>query len=218
MRTAPIASKPDVTAPFRALISIRPTPEAETIDLEGALELVREHWAPELERALEVAAARVVADVQARADDRERKASRARAVEAEHKRIARDAGKAHRKLYGRPIAKQLNPHAAYTLLRVGREVIALSPERLEAIDRLARRHGVPTERIGSVQGYRLGSVTKQLDRVDPDAEELEAHLREGLRLREAAKAKRDAEAKKRREREREEQTYGVAVGGLSDEG
>jgi hypothetical protein len=89
---------------------------------------------------------------------------------------------------------------------------------MEAVEEAARQAGLGATRVSTtVVGYKLGSVTERLDRIDPAVADLNEILNAEAQKRRKAEAERRKAAAERREHRRERDTFGVPVSGLADE-
>jgi hypothetical protein len=189
---------------------------------ERAAELVAEAEATAWREVRGVAASAAVSEARARRAEAEREARRCETQAKRRDREASEAVRAWRTLYGRSIAKQLQPWTAYTVLDAagGRFVFAV-PDELEA--RLRAALG-GADVVGQSTGVGIGKITAkltqghQLDLVVADEPAIATSV---AMVQRAEQENRDAQAAERRvhavtvarkkEQARQVSAYGVVI-------
>jgi len=196
---------------------------------------VEARWQAAREEALAYAAKRIVREAENAARAAERDAARQKAHEEQRAKAIADARKAHRTLYGRALARRIDPERRYWIVRAGRESFAFSdPTAAGEARRLlggtiigAGGRGVPhvqsavgrsaLETDRGIVGVHLGQHAKALADVDAPTEKLAKLVAERGAKRDADQRARNERRAAERQRERELATYGAAVGGEADE-
>jgi len=207
---------------------------------EQARAQVEAKWEAARQEALDYEAKRIVREAENRKRAAEREAERERRHREELARTEKQARKAWRELYTRPIARKLDPWRPYWILELGREgpVFAftdrealLDARRILATDgtiigagglRVSTvRSGVtgrsPLDADQGIPGGGLRKYVRALADVDPSPEKLAKLAAERASEREAEQRTRNERRERDRRRERELATYGVAVSDLPDE-
>jgi hypothetical protein len=187
--------------------------------LEEAEAQIEAEWERDRQGALRFQAKQLIARhgaVQRDLTREQRGQERAEGARAER---AEGAAKAWRKLYGRKVARQLEPWTRYTVVNVDGTVFACS-----APDRIAAARAASLDSRGfrkddvaeDLEGVELTKHIRQLDGVDPDDETLSAIERE-RDAREIMRARRQREkASRGRREERERREFGVTVSDAPD--
>jgi hypothetical protein len=162
-------------------------------DQERAAKLVAEAEAEAWREVRGVAVSTLLTEARRRLRDAEREQRRHEADAKRHDQEASEASKAWRKLYGRSIAKQLEPWTAYTVLdaAAGRFIFAARDE-FEPRLRAALGGG---EVIGMSTGVGIGKITAQLDLVVADEAAIDKAV---VMVRAAEQERREADAAERR--------------------
>lgn len=193
---------------------LHPVPTLEEVEAE-----IEAEWEEDRRRALRAQARQRVSqhDTVRRQQQRDRRV--AERAEAERAERAKEAAKAWRKVYGRKIAKALDPWTRYAIVDIDGKVFACSPDRAEAV-RIASRdsRGIRRDDIASdVLGAELTKHVRSLDGVDPSDEEL-AELTGAREAREREAHRRQVEKRERERREdRERRDFGVTISDVPDE-
>ena len=205
--------------------------------MDEARKRVEERWEADRQEALEHAARRIVKAADGRNRAVEREANRRKRAEAERHDHEEKARKAQRGLYGRALARKIEPWTRYWLVRADESHYAIS-DRDAAIaakrtlagafrtDLLAEGGAQVLEgpdlegrldQMRATRGVDLTAVTKSLAGVNPDHAQLVKLVRERQEEREReARAKADRHADERK-REQEVAAFGVALSDLPDE-
>jgi hypothetical protein len=192
-------------------------PEPE-LTLEEAKALIEEEWEADRQQALNYRARKLIEQRAKQHDLVRREEQRRKAVAAEREQTEREARKAWRKVYGRGIAKLLEPWTAYTVVEVDGKAFAASPDRVAAVRAASRdRRGIRAgDVVTDVQGFELTKQVRNLDAVDPSDEEL-AEIVAARTKREREEQRRAATQQEReRQEERERRRFGVTVSDVAD--
>ncbi|HWP32241.1 MAG TPA: hypothetical protein VNL97_00690 [Solirubrobacterales bacterium] len=207
-------------AASRARAGVQPRPLDRVPTLEEAEAQIEAEWEADRQGALTFHARRLIAQHEASRREQVRDQRLEERAERERAETAKGAAKAWRKLYGRSIARALEPWVRYTVVDVDGTVFACSiPDRIDAArdaarDRVGNR---PPDIATDVLGVELSKTVRSLDGVNPDDDTLAAIV-EARDARESARSRREA-AKRDRERreERERRQFGVTVSDVDDD-
>lgn len=165
------------------------------------------------EQALATASIRALSKAQARYGAAERDAAAQRRRQARFEEHLRKVGKAHRKAYGRSVARALSPDASYDVYEVGRgEAIVVPPgeKPRDAVGKLVGT-GVRAERLVPEITNRLGLliIAASAEQIADVAAE-KAKAAKGERARDAARREKEA---RRAAADKDREQYGIDLGG-----
>jgi hypothetical protein len=189
-------------------------PRIPTIE-EAEAEVLAE-WEAERQAALRFFANERVKQVAELHRQAEREERNRRKAEGEAAAAEKDARKLWTRLFGRQLARKLDPWAEYVLLPWEGKHVAVQAENLEVVRSAATLAGINIqtgqEHVG-VRGIYLTRHVTELAGVDPTPEEIAA-----VGERKAAAERQEREHRHRsdereRKRHRERQMFGVTVDG-----